>query len=464
MVLLEHDLRATIADVSAALDEVAEDAVPPGARAALQRSRAGLAMMARLLQHGMHALLARPTPAAPQEADLLRLANDLRAQWQGSGARGAVSIQIEPDLPKGLAADPVALERLITNLIRAADASHDVHVRISVTGQDLNVTVASGAGSAPLAGGTSGTQTAMQVARHMAARLGGHLRFADPDQGGVATFRMPVAADAATPETHPGPDLSGYRILLADDPKDDQPITRQLLAAMGASVVLGADQETILKELARQPIDAVIHEAGLPDMDGMALAAGLPPDHPATIFLIDSSNREERSRLRRAGAEAVLVWPLLCPFALGEAIIGAKLRREARQAGALASSSLVTGAPALPDETTLQGLLKMAGPVAGRELLARLLDDLQAVEDHLITAFATLDMDRIRAETHVLISVAGAVGATVLQHGAERLNRAANVQDTAVIKLEMGRALTHLDGLIQIIADKQMPAEAGVAV
>ena len=86
--------------------------------------------------------------------------------------------------------------------------------------------------------------------------------------------------------------------------------------------------------------------------------------------------------------------------------------------------------------------------MAGAELLFRLLDDLKTVEERLLDAFALLDFAAIRAQTHVLISVAGAVGATGLQHLAERVNTAANSQDAAVIKQSVGRLLTLLDALI----------------
>ena len=106
------------------------------------------------------------------------------------------------------------------------------------------------------------------------------------------------------------------------------------------------------------------------------------------------------------------------------------------------------------DRGRFDHLITIAGPVAARELLTRLETDLRRVERGLVAAFAGPDLAEIRGQTHVLIALAGAVGATVLQSLAEALNEAAHQADTARLGNLSARALTLLDRLIHFISNE----------
>lgn len=116
----------------------------------------------------------------------------------------------------------------------------------------------------------------------------------------------------------------------------------------------------------------------------------------------------------------------------------------------------------LPSDQTFRRLLQLAGPQTGADLLARLVQDLLAVQEGLIFAVTPVDWDALRAHSHVLVALAGAVGATPLQTLAEDLNRAANVQQAAVIPALMDKALPRLATLIEYMSEQharpdQMP-------
>lgn len=91
------------------------------------------------------------------------------------------------------------------------------------------------------------------------------------------------------------------------------------------------------------------------------------------------------------------------------------------------------GLPVL-DQSRFVRLMQMAGPEMGPELLARLDDDLSTVARGLHRALhgngqpATIPPDwaELRAQTHVLIALAGTLGALRLHHMAEALNRQAH--------------------------------------
>lgn len=81
----------------------------------------------------------------------------------------------------------------------------------------------------------------------------------------------------------------------------------------------------------------------------------------------------------------------------------------------------------LPDQDTahFERLLDLAGPVAAAELLKHLRTDLIGVRLALPNTADRLDWHVIEAKTHVLIAVAGAIGARRLQAVAETLNQMA---------------------------------------
>lgn len=85
------------------------------------------------------------------------------------------------------------------------------------------------------------------------------------------------------------------------------------------------------------------------------------------------------------------------------------------------------------DPARLQHLLDLAGAAVATELLDRLTEDLSGVATALAAAVPLRDTVQIRAQSHVLISLSGAVGATRLQHLAEDLNAAAHAADPEAI-------------------------------
>lgn len=100
--------------------------------------------------------------------------------------------------------------------------------------------------------------------------------------------------------------------------------------------------------------------------------------------------------------------------------------QEARGAAARLAAQLCAEEAPLRDRERYRRLMELAGAEAAQELLERLAEDLARVERGLMRALAGPDPIEVRSETHVLIALAGAVGATPLQRLAEALNAAAH--------------------------------------
>ena len=110
-------------------------------------------------------------------------------------------------------------------------------------------------------------------------------------------------------------------------------------------------------------------------------------------------------------------------------------------------------------------LLDMAGPDAAEELLHRLEEDLAGVARGLARALEgeAIATDDLRAQTHVLIALAGAVGAEPLQRLAEALNSAAHRGSTAEMARLGAATQARLAVLSQFVAARRGTALPGAA-
>ena len=141
---------------------------------------------------------------------------------------------------------------------------------------------------------------------------------------------------------------------------------------------------------------------------------------------------------------------------------------EARQAvGEAHEKALVLLALTAPssnatiDLSTFDRLLQIAGPDTVPKLLEQVLIDLGAIRQGLIRSAPELDWLDLRHQSHVLISIAGSLGAERLGGMAEDLNRLANRSDTDALKAALPTLLAELDALLDFIRGRSasLPSE-----
>lgn len=114
----------------------------------------------------------------------------------------------------------------------------------------------------------------------------------------------------------------------------------------------------------------------------------------------------------------------------------------------------------LGDSTALRDLLAMAGPETAPRILRQMHSDLTACAALLAPALATDERAMIRAQTHVLIALAGTIGAMRLHARAIDLNAAAHADDAAAITAQSGPLMADLTGLIALLAARLPKGEA----
>ncbi|AZL58634.1 hypothetical protein EI545_07160 [Tabrizicola piscis] len=120
------------------------------------------------------------------------------------------------------------------------------------------------------------------------------------------------------------------------------------------------------------------------------------------------------------------------------------------------------GSPSSPglhnfDPTRFQRLIDLTGPALAGTLLLQLADDLDRCRTLALTGAEDLNWDALRESSHILISLAGSVGALSLQAMAETLNTAAHGQDATGTRQLTPGLVAELDALIALVRATPAP-------
>lgn len=128
----------------------------------------------------------------------------------------------------------------------------------------------------------------------------------------------------------------------------------------------------------------------------------------------------------------------------------ARLALAEAQMALSALESLQSGAV---DRSTFDALMALAGPEVAPELVAQMAADLRAVAEALAEGLAASDWAAVRAQTHVLVALAGSAGARGLEQASQALNLAAHEADAIRVRALGPGVLAGLDGLIRFVED-----------
>jgi HPt (histidine-containing phosphotransfer) domain-containing protein len=113
------------------------------------------------------------------------------------------------------------------------------------------------------------------------------------------------------------------------------------------------------------------------------------------------------------------------------------------------------------DQQVFERLMLLAGPSTALELLEQMLKDLSAVSAAFAAADPLANGPVLRSQCHILIAVAGAIGATPLQKNAEQLQAAERAQDTDAIPGLSRTLMARLQSVISFVhAQRQQRVNA----
>ena len=473
LVMLRHDIRAALQGVIGSVERLDTAELTGATRVQFER----IASAGRTLAALVGALLGDAPGAgtAPPIVELDRFLRQVRSRHLADAqARGlSLAVAAETGAPGALRLDHTALERIVDNLVSNAVKFGDTGtVRLGVArdpdGSVVFRVTDDGPGHAPEAArqlfrfgyrqpdsDKAGEGVGLHIVKHLTDRLGGEVSLGNRPSGGVeAVVRLPADVAAAAPAADEPPlaDFTGLRILLAEDNLTNQMVAVQMLRALKAEVVVCSDGVEALEHFEAEHVDLVVVDIEMPRLSGLDVIRAIRARHDSRaqvpiVALTAYAMREHRDRIAAAGANGLISKPITSVEALGRGLavyIAPLLRGAAAEA---ADPEAGESGPVI-DAAVFQALCDAIGPEVMSELLDKVVADLLGAQRELDGALTTVARDPIRSASHILISVAGALGAMRLQNCARTLNAIAHSEDRDRIAATVRRCIDEIDAAV----------------
>ena len=243
--------------------------------------------------------------------------------------------------------------------------------------------------------------------------------------------------------------LKGMSILLAEDNVTNQLVATQMLQTLGAEVDIASDGAIALERLKERVYDVLLIDIEMPRVSGLDVIRAIRADsgplaEAPVIALTAYAMQEHRDKIAKVGADGLIAKPITSIRQFGLDILSLMDGRRARGGKPPEIAGLI-------ERTIYDSLATSIGEEVMGELLTRVEADLASVRARIDAAAEEGDVDEMRGASHILVSVAGAVGAVRLQRHAEKLNRLANDQDIEGAAALAVEALPELDGVMRFV-------------
>lgn len=460
---LRHDIDRALQAVLAGLSGVAATELDERTRELLDQASIAARTLTGLV------LAMRGEPAMIEQITVAKLASRVRAVHAAEArARGlSLAVVVDPDVPASLRVDRVALVRILDNLLDNAlrfscsgtvtlaisrNAAGEIVFRVTDEGPGIGLGSGDGIGALPAGVEARG----LDVVRALATRLDASVSLGDRPGGGTeAALRLPASGAVARGAAS----LAGARILLAEDNLTNQMVALQMLRALGASVTVCSDGIEALERFDQSPFDLVIVDIEMPRMSGLDVIRAIRSrsDDKARapiVALTAYAMREHRERISAAGANGLISKPVTSVEALGESLAVHLRPADAPDRSGFEAANGDGQGPVI-DAATYAALCEAIGPELMAELLDKVIADLLAAQRDLLAGSDPVDRLAIRAASHVLISVAGALGALRLQARARALNASAHTEAEATLVGGVTDCATEIDRAVAFARERR---------
>lgn len=500
--LLSHDIRTALGGVWGNLARVNEDGLDPETAECIKGARASARLLHQFLKdveqnfEDKREATASPLILAEHKTD--ELLGDIAAQWRPLARSEGLSLEISRSdaVPDLLKIDEYRLSRVIGNILENAikyAPSGAIEMNLDCPTKDaLEITIRDhGPGFSedalvllfsylgrPESAAQLGSGYGLFIARTLTEEMAGKIAAQNALDGGAqVTITLPLSPNAEFASSQlksdvtilPNatlPKLTGYRILLAEDNMTNQVVVSQMLEAMGAEFAVASDGLDALALIEARPFDLALIDIEMPRLSGLELIGKVRAlgDARASMPLVAFTAyalREHREKINAAGADGLIAKPVISIEDLGNAIL--------RHLPAGNSAS-----PTGPDQTQVADASTAAKPEIEtvvdleiynrlettigfdnmQELLRRVREDLTGVREQIDQGLEAGTTKPGQQASHVLISVAGAIGATQLQQSAQRLNTQCNGGNMDQVKVTSSECLGGIDMLMEFVRSR----------
>ena len=398
---------------------------------------------------------------APQTVDLMQLLNQVDALMRAQAmAKGLVlRIDVAPDVPRWVRADPTRVRQILFNLLSNALKFTNVgEIMLSVADSgagriDFKV-IDSGVGMDDATQArlfqrfmqgderpsrrTSGTGLGLQISRDLARLMGGDITVQSTlGRGSTFTVSLPLTstgapirvgdtgAAAATSHTRP------LRVLVAEDHAVNRAYLEAVLEKLGHHGVFVGDGHGAVLAVQTQPpdqaFDVVLMDLHMPDMDGFTAARTIrempaPQGRVPIVALTADAFQTSRELAREAGMEGFLTKPAHLPqlrealqrYGAGSASARSEPVAPPPAADAAASTSML-------DMVTVNDVMQALSAPRYAELLGRFFDERASTVAALRQAVATASQAELRSRAHSLKGASASLGLRALSGVAQHL-------------------------------------------
>jgi CheY-like chemotaxis protein len=253
--------------------------------------------------------------------------------------------------------------------------------------------------------------------------------------------------------------LSGLHILLAEDNLTNQMVATQMLESLGARVSLASDGQEAMDMMENDVFDVALIDIEMPRISGVDVIRSLRQrggrySEMPMIALTAYVMREHRAAIGDAGADGIISKPILSIEQLGDDVMRILNGPRNKMVGPPAEFSQPAEEDEVIDTAVFRDLCSVFDPPRREELLHKVSQDIGVACGQIRGAQLARDSQKIRAASHVLISVAGTIGAMRLQSLAQCLNSAGRAEDSGEIDriapdliAEAARVLEFIDRL-----------------
>ena len=337
-----------------------------------------------------------------------------------------LTLDVTPEVPDALIGDALRLRQILVNLLGNAikfTQSGEIRMRVDVASQlpgevclhfaviDTGIGIprdkqelvfeafAQADGSSARRFG--GTGLGLSISARLVELMGGDI-WVESQVGHGSAFRFTanfglqgaaVPAKDAEPETH----IREVHVLVAEDEQVHRELVAHLLRSRGHRVVTARNGREALVELARHPVQIVLLDLQMPEMDGLQLASAIRTwekthgGHLPLVAMTASMMSKDLEQCREAGIDETLIKP----------IARERLYRMVESLAADTADLPVQPPPELAGRSAfLEGLGN--DTILARRLIDLFLQNSGRLVDDISHAIAARDAERLQRAAHTL--------------------------------------------------------------